>query len=140
MYNTVAFTLKVILCGSVVLKLTSNMSSIQETSDYTTTVQNKDASATTRRTNTSPTATLSQRRVAVLLSPFNWKGGRAIHPSSHGQCAECVFDVSPSAVAESRSRKPECSYAVLIGIAMRAAQAANFGNRLPVIDIYRFIE
>jgi len=39
-----------------------------------------------------------------------------------------------------RDRKPDCSYAVLIGIAMRAARAANFGERLPVIDIYRFIE
>lgn len=39
-----------------------------------------------------------------------------------------------------RDRKPDCSYAVLIGIAMRAARAANCGERLPVIDIYRFIE
>ena len=37
-------------------------------------------------------------------------------------------------------RKPDCSYAVLIGIAMRAAQSAGHGPRLPVIEIYRFIE
>ena len=49
-------------------------------------------------------------------------------------------DMSPDAVAKSRCNKPECSYAVLIGIAMRAAQAANYGHRLPVIEIYRFIE
>jgi hypothetical protein len=41
---------------------------------------------------------------------------------------------------QSRCRKPECSYAVLIGIAMHAAQSAGYGPRLPVIEIYRFIE
>ena len=51
-----------------------------------------------------------------------------------------VPDMSPDDVAKLRCNKPECSYAVLIGLAMRAAQATNHGQRLPVIEIYRFIE
>ena len=86
----------------------------------------------------------SPRKVAVLLSPFGWGGAGTVGSAAHrlSRSAEYghVLDMSPSAVAESRNRKPECSYAVLIGIAMRAAQAANYGHRLPVIEIYRFIE
>ena len=40
----------------------------------------------------------------------------------------------------SRGIAQQKAYAVLIGIAMRAAQAANYGHRLPVMEIYRFIE
>ena len=81
---------------------------------------------------------------AVLLSPFGYGGLATTENSRSSYCSSeshhLVLDMSPSAVAESRSKKPECSYAVLIGIAMRAAQAANYGHRLPVMEIYRFIE
>ena len=109
-----------------------------------TPLQNKEASTMTTRTAHTPP---SQRKVTVLLSPFGWGGTEsACSVAAHGttprsaESRHVLYDMTPSAVAESRSRKPECSYAVLIGIAMRAAQAANYGQRLPVIEIYRFIE
>lgn len=108
-------------------------------------IQN-NGSTTARTCQTSRASTIvkpSPRRVAVLLnaSPYRW-GGRATNcPRARTTGSESALDItSPCALAESRSKKPECSYAVLIGIAMRAAQAANHGDRLPVIEIYRFIE
>ena len=80
--------------------------------------------------------------VNVLASPLGRKGtcGTRSGPPYTTEFHRHIPDMSPSAVAESRSKKPDCSYAVLIGIAMRAAQAANYGHQLPVIEIYRFIE
>lgn len=112
-------------------------------------IQNNGSSTTTTRTcQTSRGPTIvkpSLRRVAVLLtSPYRWGGGATNCPSSYRArtaASESVLDImSPCALAESRSKKPECSYAVLIGIALRAARAANHGDRLPVIEIYRFVE
>lgn len=81
--------------------------------------------------------------VNVLASPLGGRrGSRGIRngPPYTADCHRYIPDMSPSAVAESRGKKPDCSYAVLIGVAMRAAQAANYGHQLPVIEIYRFIE
>lgn len=114
-----------------------NMSGTQEpvttvTNDCPPTPSREDRNG---RVSTTPT----HARCATSFDECCTRTSHRLTPSrSVEQCH--TADMSPDAVAKSRCNKPECSYAVLIGIAMRAAQAASYGHRLPVIEIYRFIE
>ena len=75
----------------------------------------------------------------VPLSPMSGKEKNVLSLAALDYCR--LTNSAPLCSGDqSRCRKPECSYAVLIGIAMRAAQSAGYGPRLPVIEIYRFIE
>ena len=71
---------------------------------------------------------------ALQSTTLSWKP----KPLPNAQSQVCY---GPNFVHESVSiSKPECSYAVLIGIAIRAAEAANNGCQLPVLKIYYFIK
>ena len=118
--------LTIILTASMMLVRASDRSPKQSSKPTTT-----STSTSTSHTNS------TQRKVAVVLSSFSGAG------TAHNHCSSSTTQkrtaLGPGAIAELRSRKPDCSYGVLIGLALRAAQSVNYGDRLPVVEIYRFI-
>ena len=71
--------------------------------------------------------------------------GRTCRLKCSDECCSQLTNFAPFAGSQPPinqwcCRKPECSYAVLIGVAMRSARAAGHSQRLPVIEIYHYIE